>query len=432
MAELEFMGLDDTRKRAYFRAHDGYHHEWNITDAFLEALHIPTGVTPLPENTQPDSVQPDSVQPGTEPEATQDGELQAAPNTEPHARQAQQTVPHTPDSQDSQPCQVHADDADAASVDDHPSVADATAVPVNLRPRDIQERLRAGDTAEYLAELSGLTVEQVQRFEWPVITEREFAIGQVRAHRISGLDRTSALGELADARLAGRGVQDSARWSARREGNAPWVVEVRFSAGDRERSARWTFALRTQDVTALDDEARWLSQPDDPVTPEVFGVPSVSAHRSTTADDDIAPSFLDDLADRRGRRSSRPAPHPVVADGRRVGFDDMMPNHPSRRARRAINNEADAITGATASVVDLGQWNPRKSRSAPSEPLAVVESIRTNADAPFHKDEPQPVTASVGAVEEPRAVTSPTKRVKGRAPMPTWDEIMFGQRGSDD
>ncbi|WP_159798537.1 septation protein SepH, partial [Puerhibacterium puerhi] len=189
-----------------------------------------------------------------------------------------------------------------------PRPATAGAATATLSPRELQTRMRAGASAEELAAEAGVDVEHVRRFEHPVVAEREHVIGLVRAHQVQGLDGAKELGEIADARLAARGVPaDDATWSARREGTAPWVVEVRFAAGDRERSARWTFDLRGRVVTPLDDEARWLGQPDDPLTPDLRGVPSLSARRGPATLDDDTTLLLDDLAGRRGQRpASRP------------------------------------------------------------------------------------------------------------------------------
>ena len=41
-----------------------------------------------------------------------------------------------------------------------------------LRPRDIQSRIRAGMTAEEVARIAGISVERVRRFEGPVLAER--------------------------------------------------------------------------------------------------------------------------------------------------------------------------------------------------------------------------------------------------------------------
>ena len=41
----------------------------------------------------------------------------------------------------------------------------------HLRPRDIQARIRAGATAEEVAQLAGIPVDRVRRFEGPVLAE---------------------------------------------------------------------------------------------------------------------------------------------------------------------------------------------------------------------------------------------------------------------
>src|SRR5690625_201485 len=45
----------------------------------------------------------------------------------------------------------------------------------DIRPREIQALIRAGSSAEDVAEQAGVSVEQVRRYEGPVLAEREFA-----------------------------------------------------------------------------------------------------------------------------------------------------------------------------------------------------------------------------------------------------------------
>lgn len=345
-----------------------------------------------------------------------------------------------------------------------------------LRPRELQARLRAGASAEELAVESGLPVAHVQRYEWPVITEREHVIGQVRAHRLDSAGDTT-LGEVADARLAARGVtSDEALWTARRDGTAPWVVEARFSAGERERGARWTYDARTRVVTPLDDEARWLSQPDDPLSPEVFGVPSLvgrSAARPGSRRPDVAADatalLLDDLADRRGHR-------PAGRGTRRSEdvFPDALPldelesplgaNSAADDDERVDSEHTDEPAAPAAAVVDLGSRRPR----TPPRPGVVPENTDhpagRNVNRPPFVPEPtlpagspangrpaangqSDVVDRVTAPTPPAptspaptspAPTSPAPKVpargaaarrparKGRAQVPSWDEIVFG------
>jgi hypothetical protein len=74
-------------------------------------------------------------------------------------------------------------------------------------PREIQARVRAGQTAEQIAEASGLTVEHVRRFEGPVVAEREFLAEQARqtagrGHHDAHLGRVPGAGRRLDGRRA--------------------------------------------------------------------------------------------------------------------------------------------------------------------------------------------------------------------------------------
>ncbi len=355
-----------------------------------------------------------------------------------------------------------------------------------LRPRELQARLRAGATAEELAMESGLPVAHVQRYEWPVVAERGHVIGQVRAHRIDG-DADTTLGEAADSRLAARGVApEEASWSARRDGTAPWVVEVRFSAGDRERSARWTFDPRGRVVTPLDDEARWLGQPDDPLSPEMVGVPSIAGRslprgesRRSAGDPaaDATAVLLDDLAGRRGQRPggrpARRADDAYQADELPLGDLDPAPRpatgalphvprtpetgpQPVARVAAPWAHDARADAGSSddagsagpagdigASVVDLGSRRHRPPSPPGPEPGTPDPAPRAeSAESPVGL-EPEP--APVGAPREPATAAPPApaqgaaragepRRAgparrparKGRAQVPSWDEIVFG------
>jgi len=341
-----------------------------------------------------------------------------------------------------------------------------------LRPRDLQARLRAGASAEELAEESGLPVEHVQRYEWPVVAERNHAVEQVRAHRLPGDDETSTLGEVADKRLAARGVTSAeAHWSARRDGSAPWVVEVRFSAGDRDRSARWTYDPKGRVVTPLDDEARWLGQPDDPVSPDVLGVPSTSARTVAPRrhpEDDTTALLLDDLAGRRGQRPlDRRSP---AARGEAPGdtsAPEPMEDVPVGRVA-APTADAAAPAGddapAGASVVDLGSRRagmrtqgpdrsaergahpsggrrpvpaalPPEDQGAPGtdpdhDPARASGRDDVVEDAPAPSGPPaQGAPGPQPAAPAPRADKPASARRsgrKGRAQVPSWDEIVFG------
>jgi hypothetical protein len=62
-----------------------------------------------------------------------------------------------------------------------------------LRPKEIQARIRAGETVEEIADAAGIAVERVRWFEGPVLAERAYvprpAAGRDRDRTAQGLRR---------------------------------------------------------------------------------------------------------------------------------------------------------------------------------------------------------------------------------------------------
>ncbi len=131
-----------------------------------------------------------------------------------------------------------------------------------LRPREVQARIRAGATAEQIAEASGWPLERIRRYEGPVLAEREHVsqIARDVVLRRRGGDSPTLGAEVA-RRLTGRGVDaKAATWDSWRPDQGPWTVAVSFTAGGRDRQARWHLDMAARSVTPADDEARWLSE----------------------------------------------------------------------------------------------------------------------------------------------------------------------------
>ncbi len=143
----------------------------------------------------------------------------------------------------------------------------ATAAPVAtdapeppLRPKDIQTRIRAGESARELAEAAGVPLEHVERYAGPVLAERAHVAGVARATVVRSARTRPSLEDLVRHRLASRGVAlTSVTWDAWRRGEAGWALQVSFRAGTRDRLAQWSYDPGGESVEPLDDEARWLS-----------------------------------------------------------------------------------------------------------------------------------------------------------------------------
>jgi hypothetical protein len=130
-----------------------------------------------------------------------------------------------------------------------------------ISPREIQERVRAGQSAEQVAASAGMPLERVLRFVGPVLREREHVAEQARHARLAGPSGGSGPSVLlADvvARLAARRGVDEADvgWDSARREDHSWVVTV--TVGDGE-TASWALDVLRHQATPVDAAARRAS-----------------------------------------------------------------------------------------------------------------------------------------------------------------------------
>ena len=136
------------------------------------------------------------------------------------------------------------------------------AVDGELRPREIQARIRAGNTAEEVAASAGLPVDRVRRYETPILLERTHmaqTAQKVGVRRVTD-SVTTPLGELVQSRLDEHGVAPGdLDWDSWRRDDGRWQVVLRYTAAGRERSAAWLYDPLRRIIEPVDDEARWLT-----------------------------------------------------------------------------------------------------------------------------------------------------------------------------
>jgi hypothetical protein len=312
-----------------------------------------------------------------------------------------------------------------------------------LRPRDIQARIRAGQTAEEIAESAGVPVELVRRFEGPVLAEREFVVRQAQAVRVRhAKGGSTTLGEIVTERLAARDVEDDAQtWDAWRDDDGVWMVSLSFEAGGRRRQARWSYDAQLRHVTPQDDESRWLTEdePHDPGTrhPRLTTVGGTTARRDGLGD--MSPG-----RDRVYDIEADPGARPAVMGNATVDLLDSLRERRGRRQRVADPEYATGPAGIDPLDAALRGTTPPRSpgREPPAghtlpplpEPEAeVVVLTDTEVMAPLPpsepaappvEDEPDPVPAT----PDPPSTERPPSRRARRASVPKWDDIVFGSR----
>lgn len=165
----------------------------------------------------------------------------------------------------------------AASRTTAKAASGAVAAPIAMSPRDIQARIRSGSTAAEVAELSGIPLAKVQRYEGPVLAEREHVARQARKVEVAAPapghdvyrsvfgDQPASLGEMVDHRLSAHGIDAATvEWDSWRRPDGSWNVVARFEAKPggpagigEEPPAMWTFSPARK---SLQNANRWAQQ----------------------------------------------------------------------------------------------------------------------------------------------------------------------------
>ena len=165
----------------------------------------------------------------------------------------------------------------AASRTSAKAASGAVAVPIAMSPRDIQARIRSGSTAAEVAELSGIPLAKVQRYEGPVLAEREHVATQARKVEVAAPapghdmyrsvfgDQPASLGEMVAHRLSAHGIDAATvEWDSWRRPDGSWNVVARFEAKPggpagigEEPPAMWTFSPARK---SLQNANRWAQQ----------------------------------------------------------------------------------------------------------------------------------------------------------------------------
>ncbi|HEY2225987.1 septation protein SepH [Actinomycetospora sp.] len=133
-----------------------------------------------------------------------------------------------------------------------------------LRPRDIQARIRGGESVADVAAGAGVPTAHVERFAYPVLLERSRVAEMAgRGHPLAegGAPEAHTLLDILTATFSGRG-QDLAdgSWDAWKGEDGTWVVALSWRTGHSDHLAHWTFTPGTGGgvVAPRDEPARDL------------------------------------------------------------------------------------------------------------------------------------------------------------------------------
>jgi hypothetical protein len=267
-----------------------------------------------------------------------------------------------------------------------------------LSPRDIQSRLRAGESTEAVAKAAKVPISRVLRYAGPVISERDRIVGQAQAavlQRSRGPELSTPLGEVVERRLAATvGLRpETVAWTARRRDDGAWVVDLSYSARGGSRRASWLWEPGEREISSLNSLATRLGADDVPTS-------------------------------RRRRPAARPAAAKPAA--RRKAPTRKAPSRkPAAKPRPAAKKAAPKpaakrVAAKRATKPAVAKRAPAKRSVAKAAPKPPAKRTTTRAAKPAAKPRRTPRP-------EPRLIEPQVKRGKnGRIEIPSWDDVLLG------
>jgi hypothetical protein len=273
-----------------------------------------------------------------------------------------------------------------------------------LRPKEIQDRIRAGETADEIADAAGVPIERVRRFEGPVLAERAYRAQEAQRATIRQPGDSGPgprLGDIVSERLVTFGSSpEEAQWDSRKRADGNWQVQIMFTAGGRPHMAEWVFDPRRRHVSPADDDAGRLSLPESDLPEPVRGPGPAARATVTPIATRLAP--LGPPVPAPGS-PAQPEPEPehrhIAAQAGSAGRDSQA-HAASREAQaRPASREAEAIPAGRDVAVEVEE-----------------DAAATQQPAPPRE---RPVRKAAGGRSR-------------RSSVPSWDEIMFGNSRQQD
>lgn len=362
---------------------------------------------------------------------------------------------------------------DASLLSDLRHLARAATAGARINPREIQSLIRAGKSHEEIIRLTGADESDIERYEEPVLAERRFILSSAQAVPVRtspSEESEEQFGTVIAERLIGVSATD-VEWSSWRDEEAGWMIGLDFQSHGVDHHAVWSFEHRKGVLSPLTPDAVTLSKQGDVgerLIPKLRAVDATEEHGRFDSDAFDRDALTEPAADTAPGGSDSPEPEPGAHDGQLSAATEaaLRAGHPSTGSvpvvdaasefarRREIDQRAiktpepeQPDLGQTADLLDAlrkrrgargeakldmpAEWNEDGTPLPTPVPLRGSEAQPTaQPDASVEPSEPagNDVSTDTPLASQPDT----TRRGKGRASIPSWDDILFGTRSEED
>jgi hypothetical protein len=260
-------------------------------------------------------------------------------------------------------------------------------------PRDIQNRIRHGQTPQDIQATTDLELERIMRFAGPVLAERAHVADQAQSVSLRDTAYEQTLGAIVTQALAAGGADlGTVEWDAWRRDEVHWSILVSWepvdAVADGATAALFSYNPTDRTIDSDDPASSWL----------------LGEHHEIEDDSTAAES-----------QSIRPVLVAVPTDD--VWDDD---NQDADATHTAIIPRDDVTV---VGLVDLADRPPLE----PTDQSVIDDVYDTlpGLEDPAAKKRRK-------AARQPRSTRSEAgKGARSRASVPSWDEILFGKGQPD-
>jgi len=272
-----------------------------------------------------------------------------------------------------------------------------------LSPREIQEEIRVGRSIEEIVQASGAPVDYVMKFAQPVLDELNHAVLNALTVRLEvpgdrfNNPTTREFGEIIKARLAasGAGIE---KWSAMKAPEHGFYIYCDYELAGKQNKATWLYDPKRLALIPENESAISLSSGDRIATP----APKLRPVQAPASD------FTSNLADTVEIIREEPQIVPIAVQESPAPISplsdtaDLLEALRKKRAEREMQEDQDDVPS--------------------TDFLSVVPDFDDHETFP-EEDMSQ---------ELPEVIPeTPSVNKRGRASIPSWDEIVFGTKTED-
>lgn len=286
---------------------------------------------------------------------------------------------------------------------------------ITITPREIQEEIRNGVSIDDLVKRSGASFDFVEKFAAPVIAELEHIVSSALSVRLTiAGDRYSdstqiEFGDIIAGRLVTSGATGIS-WIAKKIEPNNWNITANYVLNGTDGSATWGFDPRRLTLSPESETAVTLS------SQETINSSPIPKLRPVATESTTLESVY-----------SEPVAETVV-------MEDVIPSTPAAfmRSLEVTENVATPTSpasnaeplSATADLLEALRRKRTEREEVQLEPHPETANLRVIDFEPI----PEPATPVeiITEIEESKPVLK-----KGRAAMPSWDEIVFGTKADD-